>query len=192
MDLDLDDLLDRSAPPIALSADGRAELLRVADRAQSDRRRLGRRRVAFWSAGVLGGALVLAGTAAAIAGPLGARWPPPPHATHTAVVLDRTFTIDGEEHSCKLTETVDVPAGPDVEAVTQVAVDYLTSDTAKHLSPDSPVLTELLAADGKLGPITATTYAGAWGYAVMLGLEDRLKSTGLTQDVGIESGAVCK
>lgn len=192
MDLDLDDLLDHSAPPITLSAESRAELLRVADSVQGDRRRLGRRRVVFWSAGVLGGALALAGTAAAIAGPFGSRWPPPPNATHTAVVLERTFTVDGEAHSCKLTETVDVPAGPEVEAVTQIAVDYLTSPTAKQLAPDSPVLTALLAADGKLGPVTATTYAGAWGYAVMLGLEDHLKSSGLTQDIGIESGAVCK
>jgi hypothetical protein len=191
--MDLDYLLDRSAEPVALSADGRAELLRVADAVQARRRRHARRRFAVWGAGVLGGLLVLGGTATAVAGSSGFHLPPTPKATHTTVVLDRTFTVNGEDHACKLTETVDIAAGPKTGEATKAAVHYLHSSAAAALPPESLNLTLLLQAEGRLGPVDATDYADAWGYAVTQGLMNQLGSAGLATGSSIEGGgAVCK
>lgn len=159
---------------------------------QAQRGRLARRRIAVWGAGVLGGVLVLGGTAAAVADPFGVRLPPPPKATHTTVVLDRTFTVNGEDHTCKLTEIVDIKAGPKTDAATKAAVDYLRSPSAAALQPDSLNLSLLLQAEGRLGPVDATDYADAWGSAVSQGLMDHLSSAGLATGSSIESGAVCK
>src|SRR3954453_2339196 len=180
--MNLDDLLNRSAMPVALSEDGRSELERVTRFVESQRGRLGGRRLAIWLAGSFGGALVLGGTAAAVADPFGFPPPPAPKSTHTTVVLDRVFTVDGEDHACKVTETIDIPAGPQTAAETKSARSYLHSSAPMALQPDSPILTLLLQADGKLGPIDATSYASAWGYAVMQGMTDHLSAAGLAAE----------